>query len=491
MHEAAGPAGGEIVRKFKFLAITLVAAAFATSCVFSAVAASRRVAARMHASASPAVAVPGEHVRLTAVLPIGKRSVELRRYAGHRWVRAARATSNAQGRVTFVVSARAGSTRYQAYSRAVVRHVGTRVRRDGARKSSVLVVKAVRPTAKLSLLAAPVAESGAGVADLTPAAATFTPARAGRRVAIQKYVGGRWVTAASGVQSRSGTFAAKVAGRNSAGALIAYRAVTWPATGVPPVASTTTRSAGWRLAWSDEFAGPGLDTAKWRGRQVGLRVPPRRLCSEVRDANTTVSGGAARLTVTQLPASNASCKSGEYANAMIGTQSSYRFRYGFAAARVRFQPNQGQHGAFWLQTEPPAGSPQGNPATDGAEIDVAEFFGAHRPKGGLADYVHWTALKSGQATLASAGGELNGSTKLIGGKAWSAGYHVFSVEWTPSRYVFRVDGTEVFRTAQGISRVPEYLVLSLLSSDWELPAMDRTALPSTLSVDWVRVWQAP
>jgi hypothetical protein len=40
-----------------------------------------------------------------------------------------------------------------------------------------------------------------------------------------------------------------------------------------------------------------------------------------------------------------------------------------------------------------------------------------------------------------------------------------------------------------VSRRPQFLILSLLSSDWELPQLDRTSLPADMKVDWVRVWQ--
>jgi beta-glucanase (GH16 family) len=68
---------------------------------------------------------------------------------------------------------------------------------------------------------------------------------------------------------------------------------------------------------------------------------------------------------------------------------------------------------------------------------------------------------------------------------------VFSVEWTPTAYIFRVDGVETYRQTKNISGAPEYLVLSLLSSDWELPDLDTSKLPVDMKVDWVRVWQQP
>jgi beta-glucanase (GH16 family) len=61
------------------------------------------------------------------------------------------------------------------------------------------------------------------------------------------------------------------------------------------------------------------------------------------------------------------------------------------------------------------------------------------------------------------------------------------VEWTPSAYTFRIDGKRVRRITRGVSDQPEYLVLSLLSSDWELNMAPR-AIRQTMHVDWVRVW---
>ena len=47
------------------------------------------------------------------------------------------------------------------------------------------------------------------------------------------------------------------------------------------------------------------------------------------------------------------------------------------------------------------------------------------------------------------------------------------------------------RTDQGISHDPEFLILSMLSSDFELPALaNRQGLTQTASVDWVKFWQA-
>jgi hypothetical protein len=65
---------------------------------------------------------------------------------------------------------------------------------------------------------------------------------------------------------------------------------------------------------------------------------------------------------------------------------------------------------------------------------------------------------------------------------------VFSVEWTPREYVFRIDGRETTRITSGVSHHPEFLILSMLSSDFELDLIDDEDLPQYLDVDWVAAW---
>ena len=62
---------------------------------------------------------------------------------------------------------------------------------------------------------------------------------------------------------------------------------------------------------------------------------------------------------------------------------------------------------------------------------------------------------------------------------WWSRYHVFSVDWTASGYVFRIDGTITWRSSKAVSKVPQYLILSLLSSDWELPQLTGRRCPAT------------
>ena len=54
-------------------------------------------------------------------------------------------------------------------------------------------------------------------------------------------------------------------------------------------------------------------------------------------------------------------------NGHVGTEGTYAFTYGFAAARIRTQSARGQHSAFWMQAK--GGQSAGGAKEGGAEID--------------------------------------------------------------------------------------------------------------------------
>jgi beta-glucanase (GH16 family) len=347
------------------------------------------------------------------------------------------------------------------------------------------------PSASLSLLAAPVGQTASGKSGLTPGVATFRPARPGRAVTIQALHGSRWKTVVKGKEDRRGQLAFNVAATRG-GTPVQFRAAAAKTKADPAVVGQPAQSANWAKSWGDEFLGSGaLDPKRWHDRQVGPEYRlNRRLCSEVKKGAARRKGGSAVLEVRRLQNAKYAkkCKHGQYSNAMVIADSpESHLLYGFAAARVKFQANRGQHSAFWLQVPDNAAYVAGSPPATGAEIDVAEYFGDGRKKGGLASYVHWQGPKGDT----SVGGEFNSRSMLPRGKEWSDAWHVYSVEWTPTRYVFRVDGivTKVIRG--GLSHRPEAVVLSALTSDWETPAMNARRFPTVTKYDWVRVWQQP
>lgn len=272
-----------------------------------------------------------------------------------------------------------------------------------------------------------------------------------------------------------------------------FRATALTGDGARGATTNEVTAGGWKLVFEDPFDGTSLDTSKWGYRQLGrYNENGSRVCSKSDERAVSVSEGTLKLQVMQDPDRvGEPCYAEDgtfdyYLNGHVATEGIYEFKYGVASARVKFPQGRGQHGAFWLQRE---GIEEiaGNPKRSGAEIDVVEFFGDDYPGGGLASFLYYL---NKQGENEKVGGIWPKATKqLPPGDDWWRSYHVFSVEWTPQRYVFRVDGREIFRTREGVSGVEQFLILSLLSSDWELPHLDESTLPTTMEVDWVRVWQ--
>src|SRR5690606_6653483 len=117
---------------------------------------------------------------------------------------------------------------------------------------------------------------------------------------------------------------------------------------------------------------------------------------------------------------------------------------GVAAARIKFQRRPGQHASFWMQPQSTVPGGRG-PEYTGAEIDVVEWFGAGKASGGITSFTYHNT-PSGKRV--KTGGHIPRVNRFLAGKrdSWFKRYHVFSVEWTPKEYIFRIDGRESWRS---------------------------------------------
>lgn len=246
---------------------------------------------------------------------------------------------------------------------------------------------------------------------------------------------------------------------------------------------------------SDEFDGAALDEDQWVHRGEDYNPDGLRLCSKGSPAAAQVSGGVLNLRTQLDPArTGEKCEAqsgdgkslGEFSYRLNGHVSTTRtFKYGVTAARIKFQEQRGQHGSFWLQATTD-GAEHEDPETGGAEIDVVEYFG-ESSEDRLASFVYYPSPEG----MVKEGDFIEEASRFLADQDddWWKGYHVFALEWTEDEYVIRIDGREAWRTDQGISQQEEILILSLLSSDYELPKLkDEGDLPQSMQVDWVRHW---
>jgi beta-glucanase (GH16 family) len=370
----------------------------------------------------------------------------------------------------------------------------------GCSSATSTASQGVAASSTIRVLTAPIGQTKAGSTNRTPVEVRFTPSRKGRLVRLQRLQGARWVTVAKSRENRAGrvSFQPSIAATDTR----KLRAVAASFHGASAKRTKAVVPSRWQVGFQDGFAGAALDETKWSYRELGKEPYGFRRCATSTKRTVRVSGGRLHLKVKKVsrPAgvSAKTCPHGFFENAQISTVSDgadsttstgpspdYSFKYGIMAARLRFPHVAGQHGSLWSQPAEPQQT--GNPKTDGAEIDAAEYFGDGRKDGGLSHLVHY---RNASGKLVSLGGVVNADRLLAKGREWSDAFHVFSVEWTPSKYVFRVDGNITATISRGVSQTPQYVILSLLTSDWELSKMKPSKI-NAMDVDWVRVWNEP
>jgi beta-glucanase (GH16 family) len=333
--------------------------------------------------------------------------------------------------------------------------------------------------------------------------ATYSPKKAGKKVKLQRQSGTSWVTAGKTVIGTDGQVVFAVPRPASTTTPVVYR-VDGP--GAPSGSVSTARWAGTAQDFDDEFSGTSLDLTQWQHRQQFYEPDSKRLCSKGDPKAVKVGHGTAQLSVLVDKSRHSLCKPpkpnnphkifGKFRyrlNGNIGTQLTHSLTYGVVAARIKFQPLQGQHASLWLQPRDLSTA-----TSTGREVDIIEWFGKDVPNGGLTSFIYAPSLGGDKLGI---GPKKDGWIKdpeqyLTSQKdAFYKRYHVFSVEWTPTAYIFRIDGQETGRLTKRVGSAPEYPILSLLSSDYELSKLpgrdEKKNLPQTMNVDWIRTWQDP
>lgn len=258
-----------------------------------------------------------------------------------------------------------------------------------------------------------------------------------------------------------------------------------PAPAAPPAGPPT---------WSDEFAGTELDTTRWSHRATGAR----------HDGILTpdaVSVGDGALTITTYTRGRA------HYSGMIGTQrhdgAGFEQTYGYFEARVRFNSTPGQWSAFWLQS-PTVGTPLGDPAAAGVEMDVAEhrascpvLYGDPSPDNCIlhpdlpSARIQQALVWDGYApeTTQSAV-NFTGALAGLGNGSW----HTWALRWSPDGLTFYYDDAELWSQSGPISRRSQYLVLSSEVGEFFAGTIPedgygtREESTTNLQVDYVRVW---
>ncbi|MEY9893034.1 beta-glucanase (GH16 family) [Catenulispora sp. MAP5-51] len=231
-------------------------------------------------------------------------------------------------------------------------------------------------------------------------------------------------------------------------------------TSAPSSAGPQGIAGSWRNVFSDSFANDSaLDTTKWSTgwNASGITRPPNWSENDCYDpAQVSVTGGTLNLTAIQKAVNCGEAK--DYTSGLVNTNGKFNFTYGAMEARIYLPA--GSDGkianwpAFWADGQ--------NWPTDG-ETDVMEGL-----TGDACYHFHSTA--------GGPGGCASGNY---------TGWHTYGADWEPGSVTYYYDGVKVGQITTGITSVPQYLILNNAVGGYG----GTTLAPSTMKVDYVKVWQ--
>lgn len=252
-----------------------------------------------------------------------------------------------------------------------------------------------------------------------------------------------------------------------------------------PTASTgMAPPAGYQLVWADEFDRDGLpdparwvyDTGRnkegWYNRELQYYSGPRAENAVVRQGRLAITARLEQL--TQQPDWGGQ----RYTSTRLITRGTAQWTYGFFEIRARMPCGKGTWPALWL-----VGA--GGRWPEDGELDILEHVGSNPKR--VSSAVHTAAASGGTA---------------VSGKAYlpdaCTRFHDYQMHWTPDRVDFGVDGRRhwTYPRRAGDAAAwpfdrPQFMILNIaIGGDLGGP-VDDAALPVTMEIDHVRVYQAP
>lgn len=239
----------------------------------------------------------------------------------------------------------------------------------------------------------------------------------------------------------------------------------------------------WKLVWSDEFdaeAETPVDSSKWLHDVGGHGWGNNQLEFNTDRVENVKHDGNGSLVIT---ARKEDYGTNSYTSARIKTESKFDTKYGRVEARIRLPKGQGIWPAFWMlgANFSEVGWPECG------EIDIMEFRGQETD----------TVQSSLHGPGYSGGSPISGvfRNKEI---SFADDFHIFAVDWDPSRFTFWVDdqiinviNSDVVR-ARGnwVYSHPFFIILNVaVGGAYVGDPDDSTTFPQEMLVDYVRVYE--
>ena len=251
----------------------------------------------------------------------------------------------------------------------------------------------------------------------------------------------------------------------------------------PAAVTIVTRPTTRKLVWADEFNKPGLpDSTKW-GYDVGGNGwgnNELQFYTKSRPENARIEGGN-----LIIEARKESYQGRNYTSARLLTQNTRTWTYGRMEVRAKIPAGRGTWPAIWMLNK--------NIAKVGwplcGELDIMEEVGWDE------NVIHGTIHS---AAYNHTIGTQKGAPITI--PTATSAFHVYAIDWTPTRIDFFVDNQNYYRvTTAELGTSPQqwpftepfFLLLNVaVGGGWGgQKGVDDTIWPRRMEVDYVRVYQ--
>jgi len=248
-----------------------------------------------------------------------------------------------------------------------------------------------------------------------------------------------------------------------------------------------------QIIFSDDFNNTTLDNTKWE------LCPEwdRQGRSSWRNDTVSVSGGYLHIKYMRDPALGKArtnnkaladnwIRAGGIRTIKKNNYPLFENNYGYYEARIKISAVRGTWGAFWLMSRTQQVTPY--EGVYGTEIDIVETINNHEGQYNAA--LNWNGYGNQHKSSASVGAALPVNI-------YDGDFHVFTLDWSPSEYVFCVDGKEFWRADggagfknSGINQNPNYMKLTVEGAEWT-GTLPEGFTEAEMLVDYVRVYNQP
>ena len=249
---------------------------------------------------------------------------------------------------------------------------------------------------------------------------------------------------------------------------------------LPPDPGDIVVPEGYHLVWHDEFEeGTTLNPSDWTHEVKASGWVNNELQNYVN--HQTSSGNV--VTEIKDGSLHIHCfkEGGKIYSGRVYAHVKTGWKYGYIEGRIKLPKGKGTWPAFWMMPVNYTGWP------DSGEMDIMEEVGYHP------NYV---------SSSLHANAHVHTNNTQVTKEVYCAGaegeYHVYAIEWTAEKITTFVDGKVLLTYAnRGLGHddwpydAPFYVILNLAwGGSWGgSQGVDESALPVTMSVDYVRVFQ--